>query len=145
MATYSNLSTAEPSRHSVISIRICTNIYIYIYTYIYIHMYISSCLLMCDDFCVSFLCLLIHQLMCVYSHFFVYIYPCILVPPAQAADITGLLSYLRPFGIVPLPPSPLRFLPPLSLLRSIPPFRPKAFSPSDVSLFLPKMFSPSPC
>ena len=36
----------------------------------------------------------------------------ILVPPAQAADITGLLSYLRPFGIVPLPPSPLRFLPP---------------------------------
>ena len=36
----------------------------------------------------------------------------ILTPPAQAADITGLLSYLRPFGIVPLPPSPLRFLPP---------------------------------
>ena len=35
-----------------------------------------------------------------------------LTPPAQAADITGLLSYLRPFGIVPLPPSPLRFLPP---------------------------------
>ena len=26
----------------------------------------------------------------------------ILTPPAQAADITGLLSYLRPFGIVPL-------------------------------------------
>ena len=36
----------------------------------------------------------------------------ILTPPAQAADITGLLSYLRPFGIVPLAPSPLRFLPP---------------------------------
>ena len=35
-----------------------------------------------------------------------------LTPPAQAADITGLLSYLRPFGIVPLPPSPLRFCPP---------------------------------
>ena len=30
----------------------------------------------------------------------------------QAADITGLLSELRPFGIDPSPPSPLRLLPP---------------------------------
>ena len=30
----------------------------------------------------------------------------ILTPPAQAADITGLLSYLQPFGIVRLPSFP---------------------------------------
>ena len=42
----------------------------------------------------------------------------------------------------PLAPFPSEIFAPLSLLRSIPPFRPKAFSPSDFSLFLPKMFSP---
>ena len=43
----------------------------------------------------------------------------------------------------PLAPFPSEILAPLSLLRSIPPFRPKAFSPSVFfSLFLPKMFSP---
>ena len=45
----------------------------------------------------------------------------VLTPPAQAADITGLLSYLRPFGIDPLPPFPSKIFAPLSLLRSFPP------------------------
>ena len=53
----------------------------------------------------------------------------ILRPPAQAADITGLLSYLLPFGIVPLPPFPSKIFAPPSLLRSFPPFPPKAFPP----------------
>ena len=86
-----------------------------------------------------------------------YIYICIyicLTPPAQAADITGLLSYLRPFGTVPLPPFPSKIFAPLSLLRSFPPFPPKAFPPRYLlpkifshlslffSLFFPKIFSP---
>ena len=92
----------------------------------------------------------------------------ILTPPAQAADITGLLSYLRPFGIVPLPPFPSKIFAPLSLLRSSPlsPLRPflifpfsslRCFPllpveilsplsplrpfPPEISLFLPKIFS----
>ena len=56
----------------------------------------------------------------------------ILTPPAQAADITGLLSYVRPFGIVPLPPFPSKVFAPLSLLRSplrpFPPLRSSPFS-----------------
>ena len=68
-------------------------IYIYIYTYVYIHIYIY---------------------IYIYVYIYIYIYMYLLTyltPPAQAADITGLLSYLRPFGIVPLPP--LKSSPPL--------------------------------
>ena len=60
----------------------------------------------------------------IYIYIYMYIYIYILTPPAQAADITGLLSYLRPFGIVPLPPFPSKIFAPFSLLRSIPPFPP---------------------
>ena len=70
-------------------------------------------------------------------------FPDILTPPAQAADVAGLLAYLRPFGIDPLPPFPSKVFAHLSLLRSFPPFPPKAFCPPEIfSLFLPKMFSP---
>ena len=79
--------------------------------------------------------LYIHTYIHIYIYMYIYIY--ILTPPAQAADITGLLSYLRPFGIVPLPHFPSKLFAPLSLLRSIPPFPPKALSPSEIfSLFL---------
>ena len=78
----------------------------------------------------------------------------ILTPPAQAADITGLLSYLRPFGIVPLPPFPSKIFAPLSLLRSIPPFplslfppeTPRPFPPPEIfSLSSLRSFPPFPC
>ena len=60
---------------------------------------------------------------------YIHIYIYILTPPAQAADITSLLSYLHPFGIVPLPPFPSKIFAPLSLLIFFPPFPSKAFPP----------------
>ena len=60
----------------------------------------------------------------IYIYLYIYIYTHILTPPAQAADVTGQLSYLRPLKIVPLPPFPSKIFAPLFLLRSFAPVPP---------------------